>query len=142
MSFDKQNSAGYLVNHLARLFARNLQNRIQPLGIATGQFPILLELWSGDGITQRDLLKEIDVEQATLANTLTRMERDGLIKRTKHPEDARAQKIWLTDTSKRLKNNAYQLAIETNEDALSDLSDEDKTLFIELMRKVIRSMRR
>ncbi|WP_153771156.1 MarR family transcriptional regulator [Labrenzia sp. CE80] len=141
MLFDKEDSAGYLINHLARLFARELQDRIQPLGIATGQFPILLELWNGDGLTQRELLSEIDVEQATLANTLTRMERDGLIKRTKHPQDARAQQIWLTDKAKAIKTEAYRAALETNQEALAKLSESEKVIFLGLIQKVIGTMR-
>lgn len=141
MLFDKKDSAGYLINHLARLFARELQDRIQPLGIATGQFPILLELWNGDGLTQRELLGEIDVEQATLANTLTRMERDGLIKRTKHPQDARAQQIWLTDKTKAIKADAYRAALETNQEALAMLSESEKVIFLGLIQKVIGTMR-
>ncbi|WP_289032929.1 MarR family transcriptional regulator [uncultured Roseibium sp.] len=141
MLFDKEDSAGYLINHLARLFARELQDRIQPLGIATGQFPILLELWNGDGLTQRELLGEIDVEQATLANTLTRMERDGLIKRTKHPQDARAQQIWLTDKAKAIKADAYRAALQTNQDALAELSENEKVIFLGLIQKVIGTMR-
>ncbi|MBS8261074.1 MarR family transcriptional regulator [Roseibium polysiphoniae] len=141
MLFDKEDSAGYLINHLARLFARELQDRIQPLGIATGQFPILLELWNGDGLTQRELLGEIDVEQATLANTLTRMERDGLIKRTKHPQDARAQQIWLTDKAKAIKADAYRAARQTNQEALAMLSESEKVIFLGLIQKVIGTMR-
>ena len=142
MAFEKEESAGYLINHLARLFARELQSRIKPLGIVTGQFPILLELWAKDGITQRELLNEIDVEQATLANTLTRMERDGLIKRTKHPTDARAQQIWLTSKASHVKADAYQSAMQVNQEALANLDDDEKALFVQLMHKIIRSMRK
>ena len=79
MSFQKDKSAGFLINHTARLFAKGLLERITPLGITIGQFPILLELWEKDGVTQRELLQKLDIEQATIANTLNRMERDGLI---------------------------------------------------------------
>ncbi len=142
MKFDKEKSAGYLINHLARLFAKELQTRIQPHGIVTGQFPILLELWERDGVAQRELLQKLDIEQATLANTLTRMERDNLIKRTKHPTDARAQQIWLTPKAQSIKADAYHCATETNRDALSVLSAGEKAQFIELMLKIIGSMRK
>jgi len=141
MAFDKEKSAGFLINHIARLFAKELQHRIQPLGIVTGQFPILLELWEGDGLTQRELLEKLDIEQATLANTLTRMQRDGLIKRTKHPTDARAQLIWLTDKASKIKDEAYQSAAQINMEALSVLSKKDQALFMEFMRRVIAGMR-
>ena len=40
------------------------------------------------------------MEQATIANTLARMERDGLIERRVHPRDKRAQQIFLTDKAR------------------------------------------
>lgn len=141
MTFDKENSAGYLANHMARLFARGLQDRIAPLGIVTGQFPILLELWEQDGITQRELLAKLDIEQATLANTLTRMERDGLIKRTKHPSDARAQQIWLTTEARSVRDAAYAAARAQNERALSGLSSDERDQFLDYMRRVVEAMR-
>lgn len=68
------------------------------------------------------------------------MERDGLIKRTKHPEDARAQQIWLTNKAKRIKDDAYRSAWETNKQALTSLNEIEKDQFIQLMQKVIGSM--
>ncbi|MCE7998480.1 MAG: MarR family transcriptional regulator [Rhodobiaceae bacterium] len=141
MKFEKEDSAGYLINHMARLFAKELQQRIQPLGIVTGQFPILLELWEGDGLTQRELLEKLDIEQATLANTLTRMQRDGLIKRTKHPTDARAQQIWLTKKAADIKETAYQFAWQINMESLSALDAEEQAKFMDYMRRVIGKMR-
>ncbi|MCE8468244.1 MarR family transcriptional regulator, partial [Rhodovulum sulfidophilum] len=95
MSFDKDDSAGYLANHMARLFAAALTRRIAPLGLMPGQFMVLLELWREDGLTQRDLVERLDVEQATIANTLNRMERDGLILREPDAADRRARRVRL-----------------------------------------------
>ena len=58
-------SAGYLVNHIARLFADGLRRRVEPLGIVPGQFPALLELWIEDGQTQKQLVEKLDIEQGT-----------------------------------------------------------------------------
>lgn len=141
MKFEKENSAGYLANHMARLFAKGLQDRIAPLGIVIGQFPILLELWQKDGVSQRKLLSKLDVEQATLANTLNRMERDGLIKRTKHPADARAQQIWLTDQAMHLREGAYQSALDQNLVAFEALDDIEQAQFMDFMRRIISGLR-
>lgn len=137
MEFEKDNSAGYLVNHMARLFAKGLQERIAPLGIVVGQFPILLELWQKDGVSQRDLLEKIDVEQATLANTLSRMERDGLITRTKNPADARAQQIWLSERALEIRDQSYQAAHDQNQRALRVLNDAEQAQFLEFMQRII-----
>ncbi|WP_372573802.1 MarR family winged helix-turn-helix transcriptional regulator [Ruegeria jejuensis] len=141
MEFEKESSAGYLVNHMARLFAKELQQRIAPHGIVVGQFPILLELWQKDGVSQKSLLDKIDVEQATLANTLNRMERDGLIKRTKDPTDARAQQIWLTNKASALREYAYASAQRVNAEALDVLNASEQEQFMDYMRRIISSMR-
>ena len=137
MEFDKEKSAGYLVNHTARLFAAGLQERIKPLGLTIGQFPVLLELWVRDGVTQRELLEKLALEQATLANTLNRMERDELIVRKKHPSDARSQKIWLTTKGKAQRENAYQAANAQNEQSLAPLTQDEREQFLNLMRRII-----
>ena len=137
MSFSKDDSAGYLANHMARLFERGLAARIRPLGLTTGTFPALLELWEQDGLTQKQLVERLDIEQATMANTLSRMERDGLIKRERDPGDGRVQRIKLTEQARALRDPAIAAATAENENALFSLSDEESAQFIGLMRKII-----
>lgn len=137
MTFKKNDSAGYLINHLSRLFARQLQAAIKPMGLSTGVFPALLELWEKDGLTQRDLVQRLDIEQATMANTLSRMERDGLIRRQADPNDGRVQQVWLTPKARALEPEAKAAARHINETALGVLSADEQALFIDLMRKVL-----
>lgn len=141
MTFDKMNSAGYLANHMARLFARGLHRRIQPLGLAPAQFMTLVELWAEDGLTQKQLVERLDVEQATMANTLARMERDGLIRRRPNPDDARSQQVWLTDAARRLHGPATAAAMAQNDAALGGLSADERPLFVDLMRRVVTTLR-
>ncbi len=140
MAFKKQQSAGYLANHMARLFAKGLHQRIRPLGLAPAQFMTLLALWEEDGLTQRELVRRLDVEQATMANTLTRMERDGLIERRSHPGDGRSQSIHLTPKSAALHGPATAAARAQNETALAGFSEEEKGIFLKLMNRAIASM--
>ncbi|TVQ32949.1 MAG: MarR family transcriptional regulator [Geminicoccaceae bacterium] len=141
MAFSKRQSAGYLANHMARLFAQGLHARIRPLGLAPAQFLTLLELWREEGLTQAELMARLDVEQATMANTLARMERDGLVRRTPHPEDRRAQQVWLTDKAQALRAPATAAAAAQNEAALRALSAEERATFLALMNRVIDTMR-
>ncbi|MFV0385313.1 MarR family winged helix-turn-helix transcriptional regulator [Paracoccus sp. (in: a-proteobacteria)] len=137
MTFKKDQSAGYLANHMARLFARALTARIGPLGLTTGTFPALLELWETDGLTQKELVERLDIEQATMANTLTRMERDGLIRRKKDDTDGRVQRIWLTDQARDLHDQATRAASDVNAAILSPLSMVEQQQFITLVQRVI-----
>jgi DNA-binding MarR family transcriptional regulator len=141
MIFEKDKSAGYLANHMARLFALGLQERIRPLGIAPAQFMVLLELWREDGVSQRELVRRLDVEQATIANTLARMERDGLVTRAPHSGDGRVKLIRLTAKARRLEQDAIAYANAQNRLALGDLSGEEQLQFLDLMRRVIDRMK-
>jgi DNA-binding MarR family transcriptional regulator len=141
MAFDKTRSAGFLANHMARLFAKGLQQNIKPLGLAPAQFMTLLALWEKDGLTQRELVERLDVEQATMANTLTRMERDGLIARRAHPEDGRSQSIHLTPKAVALRDPATSAARAVNGVALGDLSEEERLVFLDLTRRVIDALK-
>lgn len=139
MTFSKDDSAGYLINHMARIFAQGLTARIRPLGLTIGTFPALLELWQGDGLSQKQLVVRLGIEQATMANTLNRMERDGLITRRKDPEDRRSQQVWLTDQARALRDPAIAAAEGVNRDLLSALTPDEAGQLLALMRKVIQS---
>ncbi len=140
MTFDKTQSAGYLTNHLARLFAHALHERIRPLGLAPAQFMTLLELWAEDGLTQRELVERLDVEQATMANTLARMVRDGLVVRRPHPEDGRAQQVWLTEKARALEGPATAQARQVNERALAALTPGERQTLLALISRAIASL--
>ena len=130
-------SAGYLMNHIARQFAILLNEGLKPLGISPAQFPILLTLWETDGLSQNELVEIADVAQATIANTLSRMERDGLIERRENPKDARSRLIFLTDHAKGLQASATHIAQNINAGALSVLDDDEKEMFLAMLIKVL-----
>lgn len=137
MAFDRTNSAAYLASQLAKGFARSLQRKAAGLGFSPGQFPILLELWQEEGLTQRQILDRLDVEQATLANTLSRMERDGLIERSPHPNDRRARIVSLTDRGRALQEEAMTAAAEAEDALLGGFRTFERHLLLEYMRNAV-----
>ena len=142
MDFDKTSSAGFLANQMARLFAAGLARRIRPLGLAPAQFMVLVELWTEEGLSQAELVARLDVEQATMANTLARMERDGLILRAPSPTDGRVRLAYLTDKARALRGPATAAAQAENAEALSALSEAERAQFIALMNRVVRTLRK
>ncbi|MGV8939238.1 MAG: MarR family winged helix-turn-helix transcriptional regulator [Allorhizobium sp.] len=130
-------SATYLAGQLARAFSRDLQLRAAKLGFSPGQFPVLLELWRKEGLTQRQLLDRVDIEQATMANTLSRMQRDGLIERRPHPQDKRAQLVFLTEKGRALEAQAITAAAEADEAMFHGFRRFEKELMLEYIRWAI-----
>jgi DNA-binding MarR family transcriptional regulator len=136
----RDQSLGYLVNHLARLMARALHAEISVHGAVPGQFPVLLALWEEDGLTQAELHRRTQVEQATMANTLQRMERDGLIARRADPADARRARVHLTPRARTLEAVLVDSARRVNASAARTLPAADRTRLLELLRAVIAAL--
>jgi DNA-binding MarR family transcriptional regulator len=133
----RQNSVGYQVNHLARLLAQTLRIQIAPHGVVPGQFAQLLALYEREGLTQNQLCDEVRIDQSTMAHTLQRMERDGLIERLPDPVDRRRALIMLTERARDLRNGLVQAAQEVNAVATRGFTDEEVTTYMELTARMI-----
>ena len=97
----------------------------------------MIELWNKDGLSQQELVERADLKQATIANTLARMERDGLITREPNPEDARSRLIMLTEHARDLQLKSTEIAKAINQESLADLSADEQKLFLEMAQKII-----
>lgn len=120
-SFTRAGSFGYQINHLARLLARSLRARIEPLGVVPGQFAQLLVLFEEDGLIQSELTKRVRIDQSTLAHTLKRMERDGLVTRVQDENDRRQFRVFLTAQAHDLRPKLMAAAAEINDLVLDGL---------------------
>ena len=135
-------SVGAVVSHAARLLTQALAEAQRPLSLAPAQYRVLVELWQEEYLTQHDLVRRLDIEQPTVGATISRMERDGLIKRQPHPHDGRSQVICLTALARQLKVPATDAAHRINDDVLSDFSDADKAQLFELLGRIINKLRK
>jgi DNA-binding MarR family transcriptional regulator len=100
--FSRPESLGYLAWRLAHLFERALDKRLLHHGVNIGQFRILLILWEMRQVTQNQIANYLNIAQPTVANTLKRMERDGLIAMATDPQDGRRLILTLTAKGRRL----------------------------------------
>ena len=127
-------SMGYALHYATRMAMAILQERIKKYKVAVGQFPILVHLWEEQGLTQKALCDLIRVEQPTLANTLKRMERDGLIKRIPDKEDKRQWRIYLTERALGLKDALQEESRSVNEVIVGRMNEAERKEFTRLIR--------
>jgi len=141
-SFKRGESFGYVVNHLGRLFARALETRLAALGVPLGQFPPLIALWEEDGLTQSEIARRLDLEQPTVANTLRRMERDGLVTPSPDPDNRRRVLFHLTEKGRALEHPLMAEARAVNKAAAATLEPAEAEALLALMRKMIAGFER
>ncbi len=132
-----EESLGYIVNYAARAFAREISQRIAAHGASRGQWSVLMFLWAQEGQTQRELSRQVAIEDATMVRTIDRMERDGLVRRERNPQDRRQIKIFLTEKGWALRDTLVPEAIAGNQSALRGLSEDEQRQLLDLLRRVI-----
>ncbi|WP_243544650.1 MarR family winged helix-turn-helix transcriptional regulator [Pseudodesulfovibrio tunisiensis] len=136
MEFKDNTSFFAELGRLHRLYVHSVANRLAPHGIRPGYLSVLHFLWQRDGLTQTRLRELVDVEQATLSNTLKRMERDGLITREPNREDRRISLIWLTGKARDL-----HPAVDTGRADLRSVVNKGLSINdIRYFRRIIRQM--
>ena len=133
---------GHLISLAARGFARLSEARLKPLGFGVGHLPVLVALEAGRAGTQRDLARFAQMQQPPMAQMLTRMERDGLIRRTPHPEDGRSSRIVLTELALARLPEAIATLFQGNRDALAGFTHEEIAQLITLLDRLITNLDR
>jgi DNA-binding MarR family transcriptional regulator len=134
--FDRTRSLGYLVHQVARRMGRDLADRLAPHGVAPAQFSVLLELGDTPGLTQRELAARLRVEQPTMANTLARSVRDGLVTSRAHETDRRSCRYRLTAEARRLLPTLEVAAMASNDAALAALSDVQAAQLVQVLQRL------
>ncbi|BBA71017.1 MarR family winged helix-turn-helix transcriptional regulator [Geobacter sulfurreducens] len=123
----------YKLNYLARLILSRVNEKIKPHGVTQGQLPVLCCLHDAEGQTQAELCKNIQVEQPTMANTLRRMERDGLIFRTASDKDKRQSRVYITERTRPTVEALQEKRDEVVAAMVRHMSPEDLATFTRLL---------
>lgn len=137
MALQRETSAGYMANLVGRLFLRELERNLAPLGLTPAHMPVLLALEGGAALTQKVLAARARVEQPTMTATLNRMERDGLIERRINPQDGRSMLIELTPAAVERLPAVENVVTAINALVLEQLTLEERGQFFALLQKVM-----
>jgi len=137
MPLDRDTSIGYLTNLAGRLLVRELDRHLARIGLTPAHMPVLLALEDGSARTQKALAEGARVEQATMAATLGRMERDGLVMRMPNPDDGRSSLVALTPSALEKLPAIARITQSINALVLEQLAPAERQQFFTLMHKII-----
>lgn len=122
-----------LIGRVSRGFARLYEPKLRELGLSLGQVPVFVMLKGGKALSQSDLARLARVEQPTMAQLLSRMERDGNIVRTPDPDDGRSKLISLTTDAERRMPSAKKILFAGEAVALAGFSEAEKDTLVALL---------
>ena len=124
------------------LFAFNRKLRaafdalVRERGMTLSRARVFRKLSRRDGINQRELADELELETPTLVRILDAMEAQNFIERRAAVSDRRAKQIFMTESGKVVAAEVEALATSVRADILEGISDDDVGMAL----KVIRAM--
>jgi DNA-binding MarR family transcriptional regulator len=135
-----EESLGYLVNYLAKLFTQIHTACLASHGVYPGQWGVLMFLWVQDGQTQRELSRQVAIDDASMVHSIDRMERDGLVRRVRNEHDRRQINIFLTEKGRALRDQLIPCALAGNAVATQGFTEEEHNKVSALFHRMIASL--
>lgn len=103
---------------------------LEGMGLTYPQYLVMLVLWQEDGLAVRELGARLHLSSGTLTPMLKRMERAGLVSRSRDTDDERLVRTRLTQPGRDLRAQAVQVpcsiaaAMGLPEDRLMQVRDD------------------
>ncbi len=74
-----------------------LNNRLRPLDLSAGQFPVMMLLAREQNIIQDDLVRHYHLDKGTIARAVKKLEDGGYVRRITDSGNRRAVRLFLTE---------------------------------------------
>ncbi|AUN13322.1 MarR-family transcriptional regulator [[Clostridium] sordellii] len=139
-NYEKKRHIGKYISQLYRKSSVFINKELAKYGIRSGQLMFLMDLYIKDGKNQEEISERLKIDKATTARALKKLEEQDFIKRIRDDNDKRSNKIYLTDTSKDLKEEVYGVLDEWNEKISKSLTREEKETLANLLEKVCKNI--
>jgi len=125
-----------LVNRSKFVF---LNNRLRPLGLSAGQFPVLMLLAKEQNIMQDRLVRHYNLDKGTIARAVRKLEDGGYIRRITDPGNRRAVRLFLTGKGEGTIPLLQAINQEWEDQISAGLSKDEGRALYSLMHRVARN---
>lgn len=120
-----KDTASYMLQVVSRLQTATFCSYIDSTGVHPAESFVLLELWREEPLSQTQISQRLDIGNATVGQTLKRLEKNGFVKRQPCTEDRRRLLVYLTDSGRALQAPITQASSEIARDIKKLLGKED-----------------
>ncbi|MBP3793112.1 MAG: MarR family transcriptional regulator [Ruminococcus sp.] len=93
----------------AKEIVRLYRKPLEELGLTYTQYIVMMVLWEHGGMSEGELGRLVHLDSGTLAPLLKRLEKQGLVNRTRPDDNERKLLITLTEQGEKLKDKAINV---------------------------------
>ncbi|MDW9373368.1 MarR family winged helix-turn-helix transcriptional regulator [Sinorhizobium meliloti] len=110
--------------------------RVKERGLTLPRARMLFALARKEGLNQRELAEELDIETPTIVRLLDGMEKQGFIERRVELSDRRAKQIHMTDVGRSVADEIQKLASDIREEVLGGLQPQEIAVALKVVSKI------
>ncbi|QOP41400.1 MarR family winged helix-turn-helix transcriptional regulator [Sulfurimonas marina] len=134
--FNLPESYGYHFNIIFVNIKRMMEIKLKPYNLTHLQFSILINIYKNNVTTQKEMLKYINGDEASITRLIDRLESKGYLNRVQSTEDKRKKSLVLTKSGITLSKEIIGCAREVNKELTKDLNEDEAKVLLKLLQKV------
>jgi MarR family transcriptional regulator, lower aerobic nicotinate degradation pathway regulator len=128
---------GFLIRRLHQIHLALFAEECKAFGVTPVQYSILTVAAAQPGLDQAALANEVGMDRTTMADVLARLERRGLISRSRIDQDARRKLVHATIAGQRLLARMDRPAQRAHERTVAALAPKERAAFIDALRRLV-----
>jgi DNA-binding MarR family transcriptional regulator len=133
----------YLINRVgSALVARFSADALAAAHLSIASWRVLAVLANNGSLRQTDLAEMTSIDVSTLSRLITRLARDGLVRRTRSKADSREVAVALTARGRNLMTRLVPVAVGLQNAATRKLSKRDLATLSRVLRKMHENLTR
>ncbi len=133
---------GLLLREFFQTVRASAEEALRPAGFTPPQSMVLMVVSREPGITGAELARRAMITPQTMGELLTALEKSGLIRRERHPDNARMQAIFLSEAGIKAQATCRAGMQRVEERMLAPMSAAERKNFSHLLSRAIAGMRK
>jgi MarR family transcriptional regulator, organic hydroperoxide resistance regulator len=133
----EKNSITYLFTAFATKHRDNSDKLMKEIGLHGGQIFVLNVLWESDGMSQAEIVKQLNISAPTVYNMVIRLAETGFVQIKKDENDARIMRVYLTDKGSEIKSQVFEQWAKLEDQTFANLTEPEKMMFAMLLQKIV-----
>ena len=130
--------AGFLLARAGGRAIRALNRALEPSGLRSRHYSVLVAAAEHGGLSQRDLGQRLGIDPSAVVALVDDLQRAGLVRRDPHPGDRRTWLVVLTATGTGVLARAAELAGKVEDETLAPLDPDERATLLGLLRRIAR----
>lgn len=140
MKCEEDDSLQWLILRMTHLYYGKAYAAMKEMDVHPRQIPLLFLLQKKEGMSQKEICDEMKIKPPTVAVSIKRMEKAGLIERKPDDKDQRVVRIYVTEKGKSLSEKIEKIVAENEAKVIEGFSDTEVCLMKRFFKQMIANM--